>query len=86
MFTARVLSAMCASIGFAVSVLAGLRANNPFEIILDHALVAMAACFATGYVVGLMGGCIAREHASRVSAAEKAAAKVAAGSAEVTNT
>ena len=41
-------------VAFAVCLLMGLRADNPFGTIVTNALLAMAATFAVGLVVGAM--------------------------------
>lgn len=70
MQSARGLAAAIGTMGFAVSILAGLRADNSFVVVLEHALWALVLCFTVGYFVGLIVQCVAREQAT-------AAAKIA---------
>jgi len=51
---ARRMAAALALVVFAVCVIAGLSAGNPFESVLTKALLAMAATFILGLVVGAM--------------------------------
>ena len=51
---ARRMAAVLALVVFAVCVIAGMAAGNPFETVLSKALVAMAATFVVGLVVGAM--------------------------------
>jgi hypothetical protein len=51
---ARKMAAALALVVFAVCVIAGMGAGNPFETVLSKALVAMAATFVIGLVVGAM--------------------------------
>ena len=51
---ARRMAAALALVVFAVCVIAGLNAGNSFETVLTKALLAMAATFAVGLVVGAM--------------------------------
>jgi hypothetical protein len=54
-------------VGFALSVLAGLIADNAFESILIRAVICAVACYIIGYVVGLMAQQVSVEHAHRLS-------------------
>ena len=51
---ARRMAAALALVVFAVCVIAGLNAGNSFETVLSKALLAMAATFVVGLVVGGM--------------------------------
>ena len=51
---ARRMAAALALVVFAVCVIAGLNAGNSFETVLTKALLAMAATFVVGLVVGGM--------------------------------
>jgi hypothetical protein len=55
-------------IGFAVSLLAGVQANNPLGVILSHALLASLGCCVIGYIAGMMANSVAGEHATRLAA------------------
>jgi hypothetical protein len=48
------MAATLALVVFAVCVIAGLAAGNSFDTVLTKALLAMAATFAVGLVVGVM--------------------------------
>jgi hypothetical protein len=50
----RRIAASMSLVAFAVCLLMGLRAGNPFSTIVANALLAMAATFAVGLVVGAM--------------------------------
>lgn len=66
-------------VGFVVSVLAGLMADNPFEKILLRAMLAAVCCYIVGYIVGFIAGAVSREHAvalsKKVAEADKAEAE-----------
>ena len=64
MQSARGLAAAIGTMGFAVSILAGLRADNSFTVVLEHALLALALCFVVGYCGGLIIQCVAKEQAT----------------------
>lgn len=55
------------TVGFVVSILAGLYANNTFEAILTRAILATIACYIVGLVIGLMGQAAATEQAQRIA-------------------
>ena len=50
----RRVAAIMALVAFAVCILVGLQAENPFATIVSRALVAMAVTFVVGLVVGTM--------------------------------
>ncbi|MEI8194441.1 MAG: hypothetical protein WCI73_00885 [Phycisphaerae bacterium] len=55
------------TVGFVVSILAGLYANNTFDAILTRAILATIACYVIGLLVGLMGQAAATEQAQRIA-------------------
>jgi hypothetical protein len=55
-------------LGFMVSILAGLHADNGFDTIIVRAIGAAAGCYLLGYVIGVMAGSVAQEHAQRLAA------------------
>lgn len=66
-------------VGFTVSVIAGMQADNDFSTVMFRALVASFGCYVVGYVVGMMASFVATEHAAKLAdevskrdAAEKA--------------
>jgi hypothetical protein len=59
------------TIGFVVSVLAGIMADNTFEGILWRALLGCGICALVGYIAGSIGQIVTKEHA--VSLAKKVA-------------
>ena len=68
------------TIGFVVSLFAGLIANNSVDSILWKALLSAIACYAVGYGVGLIGQQVSAEHAAMLAqkvAREDAAAEQA---------
>jgi hypothetical protein len=60
----RKIAASSALLVFAVSILLGLRAENTFSTTLSRALVAMAATFAVGLVIGAMAEKMLEENLS----------------------
>jgi hypothetical protein len=59
------------TVGFAVSVLAGMMADNAFDSILWKALLSCMICGTVGYIVGSIGQIVTKEHA--VALAKKVA-------------
>jgi len=51
---ARRIAAICALTVFAVCLLVGLQADNPFTTTVTRALLAMAVTFVIGLVIGFM--------------------------------
>jgi hypothetical protein len=51
------------TVGFVVSVLAGLMADNTFDSILLKALLSSGICYAVGYMAGSIGQVVTHEHA-----------------------
>ena len=60
----RKIAASSALLVFAVSILLGLRAENTFSTTLARALVAMAATFVIGLVIGAMAEKMLEENLS----------------------
>lgn len=54
-------------VGFALSILGGLIADNPFNSILLKALLWAAVCYLVGYGVGLIAQQVSTEHAQRLA-------------------
>lgn len=48
----KVVAASCGLSGFVIGVIAGLAANNPTEVILGRAIIAMLVCNFVGWIVG----------------------------------
>lgn len=64
----------CAGLsGFAIAVIAGIAADNPFDVVVTRALVALPFCFAVGFILGTAGERVVQEVIA--SAAEAAAAR-----------
>jgi len=51
----KVIAASAGLSGFAVGLIAGLASDNPAEVILARALVALIGCQIVGWVVGIVG-------------------------------
>lgn len=80
----RRIAASMSLVAFAVSLLMGLRADNPFGTIVANALLAMAATFGVGLVVGAMAQKMLDENLAAGAAAQpkdsaESKAKSAAG-------
>lgn len=50
--TTRVIAAVIGLAGFTVALVAGLAADNPFEVCVSRAILALAACSIVGLVLG----------------------------------
>ena len=61
------ISGVCGTLGFALSILAGVSVDNTIEAILTRALMSAGVCYVVGYGVGLVAEQIAHEHARAVS-------------------
>lgn len=61
----RVISGIVALAGFLVALVAGLAADNPADVVLTRALLAMLACNLLGSVVGAVAHWIGTEHVER---------------------
>jgi hypothetical protein len=59
-------------VGFVVSTIAGLYADNSFNSVLLHAILAAVLCYFLGWVIGLMAQATAAEQARHI--ADKVAA------------
>src|SRR4051812_12689352 len=55
------------TVGFGLSMLAGVRAGNTVEGILTHSLMSAGICYVVGYFVGLIAQQVAAEHAHHVA-------------------
>jgi hypothetical protein len=70
------ISGVFGTVGFTVSVLAGIETGNSIESVLTRGLLSAGICYGVGYFVGLIAQQVALEHAhhvSKVVAAEDAA-------------
>ena len=72
------MAAALALVVFAVCVIAGLNAGNSFETVLTKALLAMAATFAVGLVVGAMAQKMLDENVAAEAAKASPASPAAA--------
>jgi len=61
------ISGVFGTLGFGLSVLAGISAGNSIESVLTRGLLCAAVCYAVGYVVGAMAQQVSLEHAAHVS-------------------
>jgi hypothetical protein len=61
----RVISGIVALAGFLVALVAGLAADNPADVVLTRALLAMLACNLLGSIVGAVAHWIGTEHVER---------------------
>lgn len=52
--TTRFIAAVVGLAGFSVAVIAGIAADNPFDIVVSRALIALGASAATGLLLGLI--------------------------------
>ena len=59
------IAACCSLLVFAVSILLGLQAENSFSTTLSRALVALAATYVVGLVIGTMAQKMADEKSGR---------------------
>jgi hypothetical protein len=59
-------AACTAFAAFSVSVLVGLSSDNPTDVVLSRALVAMVVGFAGGFAIGLICDWLVREEIARV--------------------
>lgn len=60
----RIISNSIALAAFSVAIVAGLAAGNPADTILVRAIGAMLCCQVVGWLVGLAGEHVVREHVS----------------------
>ena len=61
------ISGVFGTVGFGLSVLAGVFTGNSVEAILTRGLLSGAVCYAVGYAVGIIAQQVALEHAGHVS-------------------
>ena len=61
------ISGVFGTLGFGLSVLAGISAGNSVESILTRGLLCAGVCYAVGYCVGAMAQQVSLEHAAHVS-------------------
>ncbi len=52
--TTRVIAAVIGLAGFTVALVAGVAADNPFEVCVSRAVFALAVCSIVGLVLGLV--------------------------------
>lgn len=62
-----IVAAIFAIVGFVLSVIAGLLADNTVETILWKAILCSGLCYLVGYAIGLFGQVIAQEHAATLA-------------------
>jgi len=62
------ISGAFGTLGFGLSVLAGLSSANSVESILTRGLLSAGVCYAVGYCVGVIAQQVALEHANHISA------------------
>src|SRR5580704_14377699 len=55
-------------VGFILSIVAGLHADNGFNTIVIRALLMAGGCYIIGYAVGVISNFIVQEHAQRIAA------------------
>jgi len=61
------ISGVFGTLGFGLSVLAGVGAGNATDAILTHALMSAAICYTVGYFAGIIAQQVAFEHAAHIS-------------------
>jgi hypothetical protein len=54
-------------LGFALSILAGLIADNSIDSILIKAIFCAVICYVVGYIVGMMAQQVSIEHAQKLA-------------------
>ncbi|MFN0010164.1 MAG: hypothetical protein ACKVS8_00820 [Phycisphaerales bacterium] len=52
--TTRLIAAVVGLAGFSVALISGIAADNPFDVVVSRALVALAACAVAGLALGLI--------------------------------
>jgi hypothetical protein len=55
------------TVGFALSILAGVTAGNTMESVLGRGVLCALVCYVVGYLVGLVAQQVAVEHAQHVT-------------------
>jgi hypothetical protein len=61
------ISGVFGTVGFGISVLAGVGSGNAVESILTRGLVTAGVCYIVGYGVGIIAQQVAHEQAGRIS-------------------
>lgn len=61
------ISGVFGTLGFGLSVLAGIATGNSVDAILIHGLLSAAVCYAVGYFAGIIAQQVALEHAAHIS-------------------
>src|SRR4051812_42603201 len=61
------ISGVFGTVGFVLSILAGLASGNTIESILTRGLLCAGICYAVGYCVGMIAQQVAMEHAKHVT-------------------
>lgn len=61
------ISGIFGTLGFGLSVLAGIATGNTIDAILLHALASAAICYTVGYFAGVIAQQVALEHAAHLS-------------------
>lgn len=64
----RIIAACCGLAGFALAMIFGILADNPFEDVLFRGLVAMVSCNLLGWVIGAIAERTVRDSVSSSSA------------------
>jgi hypothetical protein len=76
----RRIAACMALVAFALCILMGLQAGNPFTTVVSNALVALVVTFVIGLVLGAMAQKMLDENLAATKAAARAAGKIPADS------
>lgn len=66
----RVIAACCALAGFAIAIIVGLAAENPADVVLVRALVALVACKLLGWIIGSIGEWTVRSSIAAATSAQ----------------
>ena len=61
------ISGVFGTLGFGLSVLAGIATDNSVDTILIHGLLSAAVCYAVGYLAGMIAQQVSLEHAAHIS-------------------
>ena len=70
----------CAGLsGFAIAVIAGIAADNPFDIVVSRALFALPICFTVGFILGTAGERVVQEVIASAEGAARARSKSSSG-------
>ncbi len=84
--SAKVIAALCGLAGFAIAVVAGITVDNPADIVITRALIALIACNLMGWAVGLVLERVFRDAvAAHQRAVDGAAVSKSAPSAQVSS-